>query len=86
MGPAVLVTGLTTLAGFAALLGAELAGLKSLGFTVVVGAGFTLAAALLVLPLLLPLGSRLGGEERRAPALDRDAAGAPAAAAARSGL
>lgn len=83
-GPAVLVTGLTTLAGFAALLGAELAGLRSLGFTVVVGAGYTLAAALLVLPLLLPRGSRLGGKQKSALGLDRRTAGAPAAGAARS--
>ncbi|HZE89600.1 MAG TPA: MMPL family transporter, partial [Verrucomicrobiae bacterium] len=53
-GPAVLVTGLTTLAGFAALLAADLAGLRSLGFTVVAGAGYSLLAALIVVPLLLP--------------------------------
>jgi predicted RND superfamily exporter protein len=57
-GPAVLVTGLTTLVGFAALLAARLAGLRSLGFAVVAGAGYTLAAALVVLPLLLPRGGR----------------------------
>jgi len=56
VGPALLVTGLTTLAGFAALLTAQLAGLRSLGFVVVVGTGFTLAAALFVLPLLLESG------------------------------
>lgn len=54
VGPAVLVTGLTTLAGFAALLSADLAGLRSLGFAVVAGGGYTLIAALVVLPLLLP--------------------------------
>jgi predicted RND superfamily exporter protein len=48
------VTGLTTLAGFAALLGADLAGLRSLGFAVVAGAGYSLLAALVILPLLLP--------------------------------
>jgi len=53
-GPAILVTGLTTLAGFGALLGADLAGLQTLGLAVVLGAGFTLAAALLLLPLLVP--------------------------------
>jgi predicted RND superfamily exporter protein len=59
-GPAVLVTGLTTLVGFGALLAARLAGLRTLGFAVVTGTGFTLAAALVLLPLLLP---------RRRPAL-----------------
>lgn len=54
VGPAVLVTGLTTLAGFGALLFARLAGLRSLGLAVVLGAACTLAAALILLPLLLP--------------------------------
>jgi predicted RND superfamily exporter protein len=58
VGPAVLVTGLTTLAGFAALLSADLAGLRSLGFAVVAGSGYTLIAALVVLPLMLPVTRR----------------------------
>jgi predicted RND superfamily exporter protein len=58
VGPAVLVTGLTTLAGFAALLSADLAGLRSLGFAVVAGSGYTLIAALLILPLMLPVTRR----------------------------
>lgn len=54
VGPSMLVTGLTTLAGFAALLSAELAGLRSIGLAVTLGASYTLAAALFVLPLVLP--------------------------------
>jgi predicted RND superfamily exporter protein len=54
VGPTMLVTGLTTLAGFAALLTANLAGLRSIGLAVTLGASYTLAAALFVLPLVLP--------------------------------
>jgi predicted RND superfamily exporter protein len=86
-GPAVLVTGLTTLAGFAALLGAGLAGLRSLGFAVVVGAGYTLAAALILLPLLLPIGARSGGRRLHEAAIERGtAAGVTPAGATRDGL
>ena len=85
VGPAVLVTGLTTLAGFAALLVAELAGLRSLGFAVVTGTGYTLAAALLVLPLLLPRGRRTEEPGKTALAMKpRSTAGAAAAGSARS--
>jgi predicted RND superfamily exporter protein len=83
VGPAVLVTGLTTLAGFAALLGAELAGLRSLGFAVVVGTGYTLAAALLILPLLLPKGSPHADREEDSLVLAGEP-GSPAPGAARS--
>ncbi len=87
VGPAVLVTGLTTLAGFAALLGAELAGLRSLGFAVVAGTGYTLVAALIILPLLLPIGARSGDHPLRRAVLDPGpAAGAPATGAAREAL
>ncbi len=80
VGPAVLVSGLTTLAGFAALLGADLAGLRSLGFTVVVGTGYTLASALILLPLLLPIGARSGDRPlHRALVEPGPAAGATAA-------
>jgi uncharacterized protein len=58
VGPSMLVTGLTTLAGFASLLAADLAGLRSLGAAVLLGTGFTLAAAILILPLMLPAKGR----------------------------
>jgi predicted RND superfamily exporter protein len=74
VGPAILVTGLTTLAGFAALLGASLAGLRSLGFAVVAGAGFTLVAAVVVLPLLLPRGQSFGAAEKEGAATSPRAA------------
>ncbi len=67
VGPAVLITGLTTVAGFGALLGAELEGLRTLGLAVVLGTGCTLLAALLVLPLLLPSRDQVAGGELRAP-------------------
>jgi len=53
-GGAILLTGLTTLAGFGALLSADFAGLRSMGWVAVLGIGGCLLAALIVLPLLLP--------------------------------
>ncbi len=53
-GGAILLTGLTTMAGFGSLLAADFAGLRSLGWVAVLGIGGSLATALLVLPLLLP--------------------------------
>ena len=55
-GGPILLTGLTTLAGFGSLLAADFAGLASMGWVAVLGIGGCLASALLVLPLLLPDG------------------------------
>jgi predicted RND superfamily exporter protein len=52
VGPAIVVAGLTTLAGFAALLSADLEGLRTLGLAVVLGAGYSLAASVFILPIL----------------------------------
>lgn len=53
-GGAILLSGLTTMAGFGALLAADFAGLRSVGWVAVLGIGSCLLAALLLLPLLLP--------------------------------
>lgn len=53
-GGAILLTGLTTMAGFGSLLSAEFAGLRSMGWVAVLGIGGCLASALLLLPQLLP--------------------------------
>lgn len=53
-GGAILLTGLTTLAGFGSLLSARFAGLRSMGWVAVLGIGGCLMASLLILPLLLP--------------------------------
>ena len=53
-GGAILLTGVTTLAGFGSLLSASFAGLRSMGWVAVLGIGGCLAASLLILPLLLP--------------------------------
>jgi len=53
-GGAILLTGLTTVAGFGSLLAAEFAGLRSMGWVAVLGIGGCLLSSLLILPLLLP--------------------------------
>jgi hypothetical protein len=67
---AVIFNGLTTIAGFGSLLVAHHRGVWSLGLLLVIGSAMTLAASLVVLPILM----RLGGERRQAPAEARDAA------------
>ncbi|HET9482019.1 MAG TPA: MMPL family transporter, partial [Candidatus Polarisedimenticolia bacterium] len=61
-GGAILLTGLTTLAGFGSLLSADFAGLRSMGWVAVLGIGGCLFSALLILPLLLPGGTGGAGE------------------------
>ena len=53
-GSAILLTGVTTLAGFGALLAADFPGLRSMGWVAVLGIAGCLAASLTLLPLLLP--------------------------------
>jgi predicted exporter len=55
---AVLVSGLTTIAGFGVLALATHPALRSLGLTVLLGFGAAVPAALLVIPALLPRGPR----------------------------
>ncbi|MGH9868674.1 MAG: MMPL family transporter [Candidatus Polarisedimenticolia bacterium] len=52
-GSGILLTGVTTLAGFGALLAADFPGLRSMGWVAVLGIGGCLAASLTLLPLLL---------------------------------
>ncbi len=60
-GGAILLTGVTTLAGFGSLVAADFPGLRSMGWVALLGIGGCLAAALTLLPLLLP-GRRRGPE------------------------
>jgi hypothetical protein len=59
-GKAVLVSGLTTIAGFGSLILAKHQGISSLGFVMSVGVTMCMIAALTFLPALLNLLSRLG--------------------------
>jgi hypothetical protein len=63
---AVVLNGLTTIAGFGCLLVAHHRGVWSLGLLLVIGSVMTLAASLVVLPALV----RLAGERVRSPAAD----------------
>jgi uncharacterized protein len=59
-GKAVLVSGLTTIAGFGSLIQAEHQGISSLGIVMVIGVAACMIAALTFLPALLNLLIRLG--------------------------
>lgn len=59
-GKAVLVSGLTTIAGFGSLMLAKHQGIASLGFVMAVGVGTCMLAALIFLPALLNLLMRTG--------------------------
>jgi hypothetical protein len=59
-GKAILVSGLTTMAGFGSLLLAKHQGIASLGFVMSVGIATCMIAALTFLPALLQVLSRLG--------------------------
>jgi hypothetical protein len=59
-GKAILVSGLTTMAGFGSLLLAKHQGIASLGFVMSVGIATCMLAALSFLPALLHVVTRLG--------------------------
>ena len=52
-GPAVAPSALTTIGGFATLIGASHRGIASLGFVMTVGVGANLLASIVVLPCLM---------------------------------
>ncbi|MCI0537908.1 MAG: MMPL family transporter [Verrucomicrobiales bacterium] len=64
-GKAVLVSGLTTIAGFGSLIPAKHQGISSLGIVMVVGISTCMIAALTFLPALLTLMVRVGWRIRR---------------------
>jgi uncharacterized protein len=57
-GKAIILTSLTTIIAFAAMLTAEHRGIRSLGFVLAVGIGMTLIACLTVMPAILELRNR----------------------------
>src|SRR5262249_62378434 len=59
---AVMVNGPTTITGFGCLLVAPRRGIWSLGLLLTIGSGTSLAAALIVLPALIRLFGRAGGD------------------------
>src|SRR5262249_3649205 len=59
---AVMVNGLTTITGFGCLLVAHHRGIWSLGLLLTIGSATSLAAALIVLPALIRLFGRAGGD------------------------
>jgi predicted RND superfamily exporter protein len=59
-GKAILVSALTTVAGFGSLMVAQHQGIESLGFVMAVGTATCMAAALVFLPALLTLLVRTG--------------------------
>lgn len=63
-GKAVLVSGLTTVAGFGSLVMAEHQGIRSLGFIMAVGTSTCMIAGLTVLPAILTLRQRRRSEPR----------------------
>jgi hypothetical protein len=62
-GGAILLTGMTTLAGFGSLLAADFAGLRSMGWVAVLGIGGCLLSALVLLPLALDSSGRPAGSD-----------------------
>lgn len=70
-GKAVLVSGLTTVAGFASLIPAKHQGIASLGFVMSVGVATCMVVGLVVLPALLMLLQRLGwgNNEKKKPSI-----------------
>jgi len=61
-GKGVVLTSLTTIVGFAALMAARHRGIQSLGFVLAVGIALTLVACLTVMPAVLTLRRRRGGD------------------------
>jgi predicted RND superfamily exporter protein len=68
-GKAVLVSGLTTIAGFGSLIIAEHQGVRSLGYVMATGVGMCMIAGLTCLPALLNLWSR-GNQDKKRPSGD----------------
>jgi predicted RND superfamily exporter protein len=64
-GKAVLVSGLTAIAGFGSLMLAKHQGIKSLGYVMSAGLATCMIAGLTFLPALLNLLSRRSGEAKR---------------------
>jgi uncharacterized protein len=58
IGKSVMISSLTTIAGFAALIPASSRGISSLGLVLSLGVSFILAATLIVMPAVLSTGSR----------------------------
>jgi len=65
-GLAVLVSGLTTIAGFGSLILAKHQGIESLGYVMAVGTATCMAAALTFLPAVLQLLLKLGWQKEKA--------------------
>jgi len=63
-GKAVLISGLTTIAGFGSLIIADHRGIRSLGWVMAVGTATCMIAAMTLLPALLTLRSRQTGNRR----------------------
>jgi hopanoid biosynthesis associated RND transporter like protein HpnN len=63
-GKAVLISGLTTIAGFGSLIIADHRGIRSLGWVMAVGTATCMIAAMTLLPALLTLKSRQTGNRR----------------------
>ena len=66
-GKAVVLSALTTLFGFGSMLFGQYRGLVSLGLVMSLGVIFTLISALVVLPQILALQDKWGGEEEKDP-------------------
>ena len=69
-GKAVLVSGLTTIAGFGSLLLAEHRGISSLGLVMAIGVATCMFAGLTFLPALLNVMLRRGGPGKNEPSSD----------------
>ena len=67
-GKAVIVSGLTTIAGFGSLIPAEHQGIQSLGIVMSLGVGMCMVAAVTVLPAVLTLTAER--QERKKPSID----------------
>jgi predicted RND superfamily exporter protein len=65
-GLAVLVSGLTTIAGFGSLILAKHQGIESLGYVMAVGTATCMIAALTFLPAVLQLLLRMGWRKEKA--------------------
>src|SRR5688572_32024072 len=69
-GKAVLVSGLTTIAGFGSLVLAKHQGIESLGWVMSTGVATCMLAGLTFLPAILTLMTRNGGGEKNQPSAD----------------
>ena len=67
-GKAVIVSALTTIAGFGSLIPAEHQGIRSLGIVMSLGVGLCMLASITVLPAVLTLTAQIG--KRKEPSID----------------